>query len=202
MLKKYKEIWIPFSIFLFIMALLLMNKILPIDLWIYHQISYLICNPITSIMKTITFFGNTNTIFYLSIIWLIYLSLKKKKEIIPFLITLFISILCILYLKPIFARPRPDILRLIPIDGYSFPSGHSIISAAFYGYLITYLLENKKPKYLAFFIFLIFIFGIGFSRIYLGVHYFSDVLAGYSVGFLALGIGNLLRRKDKVLWFI
>ena len=82
MLKKYKEIWIPFSIFLFIMALLLMNKILPIDLWIYHQISYLICNPITSIMKTITFFGNTNTIFYLSIIWLIYLSLKKKKEII------------------------------------------------------------------------------------------------------------------------
>lgn len=91
-------------------------------------------------------------------------------------------------------RERPNILRLIPIDGYSFPSGHSIISVSFYGYLMTYFIEHlKKP--LLFIPEILFILGIGFSRIYLGVHYFSDVLAGFSLGALTLGIGSLLRRK-------
>lgn len=93
-------------------------------------------------------------------------------------------------------RERPDILRLIPIDGYSFPSGHSIISVSFYGYLMTYFIEHSK-KNILFLPGVFFILGIGFSRIYLGVHYFSDVLAGYSLGALTLEIGSLLRRKDK-----
>lgn len=94
-------------------------------------------------------------------------------------------------------RERPNILRLIPIDGYSFPSGHSIISVSFYGYLITYILEHTKKTWLII-LGVLFILGIGFSRIYLGVHYFSDVLAGYSLGALTLGIGSILRRKEKI----
>lgn len=199
MIKKYKEIWIPIFCFIVITILLLINQILPIDLWIYEKISILIKEPLTQILKIFTLFGEPKTIAILSFVWIIYLQRKNKKEIKPFLLLLIISIIFIILLKTIFGRERPDILRLIPIDGYSFPSGHSIISVAFYGYLATYLVERKIQKKIIFPLCFILIIGIGFSRIYLGVHYFSDVLAGYSLGALAMGITNLLRRKDTIL---
>ena len=82
-------------------------------------------------------------------------------------------------LKLIIQRPRPDEYRIIDASGYSFPSGHSMISMAFYGfiiYLICKYVNNKILKY-----FLIGLLGsliilIGVSRVYLGVHYVSDVL--------------------------
>lgn len=196
MIKKYKEIWIPFVCFLFITVLLLCNQVLPIDLWIYHKMEGFIGEPITTIMKIFTLLGEPKTIVIFSSIWAIYLFKKEKRELKPFCIILLMSVCFIVFLKLIFMRERPDILRLIPIDGYSFPSGHSIISVSFYGYLMTYFIEHSKKKIL-FLPGVFFILGIGFSRIYLGVHYFSDVLAGYSLGALTLGIGSLLRRKDK-----
>ncbi len=199
MIKKYKEVIVPFTCFFVIMILLLLEQVLPIDLWVYDHIKGLIKEPFTSIMKFITFLGEPKTIVVFAIIWIIYLIKKDKKEIKPFLMILLLSVIFIVFLKLLFSRERPDILRLIPIDGYSFPSGHSIISVAFYGYFTTYLIEHNRPKKLMFFLCSLFILGIGFSRIYLGVHYFSDVLAGYSLGAFALGIGNLLRRKDKNL---
>lgn len=197
MIKKYKEIWIPFTCFLFITILLLCNQILPIDLWVYHKIEGLIYEPIITIMKIFTFLGEPKTIIILSLLWGIFLVKKDKKEIKPFCLILLISLFFIVILKIIFMRERPNILRLIPIDGYSFPSGHSIISVSFYGYLITYILEHTKKTWLII-LGVLFILGIGFSRIYLGVHYFSDVLAGYSLGALTLGIGSILRRKEKI----
>lgn len=196
MIKKYKRIWIPLSCFFFIMTLLLMNFVLPFDLWIYKKISFMIHEPMTTIMKSITFLGETKTIIVFSVTWALILTFKNKGELKPFSIIIFLSLLCILFLKPIFARERPDILRLIPINGYSFPSGHSIISASFYGYFITYFTGKQKPFLLCIFAFLIL--GIGFSRIYLGVHYLSDVLAGYSIGVIALEIGTLFRRKGDI----
>lgn len=198
MIKKYKEIWIPFTCFLLIAILLICNQILPIDLWIYHKIEGIIQEPITTIMKIFTFLGEPKTIIAFSIIWGIYLFKKDKQELKHFCFILIMSVIFIVFLKLLFMRERPDILRLIPIDGYSFPSGHSIISVSFYGYLMTYFIERKKNLFI--FIFgILFILGIGFSRIYLGVHYFSDVLAGYSLGALTLGIGSILRRKGKKL---
>ncbi len=194
-----KEIWIPIICFALITTLLLLNQTLPIDTWIYNKISILITNPLTNILKIITMLGEPKTIIILSILWTIYLFKTNKKEIKPFIILLIISITFIILLKTIIGRERPDILRLIPIDGYSFPSGHSIISVAFYGYLTTYFIEQSYPKIIILPLCFIIIIGIGFSRIYLGVHYFSDVLAGYSLGALALGIANLLRRKDTIL---
>lgn len=195
MIKKYKEIWIPFTCFLLITILLLCNQILSIDLWFYHKIEGFIYEPIITIMKIFTFLGEPKIIIILSFIWGIFLIKKNKTELKPFCIVLLVSVIFIVLLKIIFMRERPDILRLIPIDGYSFPSGHSIISVSFYGYLLTYFIERTKKKWLIILGFL-FILGIGFSRIYLGVHYFSDVLAGYSLGALTLGIGSILRRKE------
>lgn len=194
-MMRQKEIWIPFLLFLFLSLLLLLGYALPIDLWIYQKI--IIVKPITNLMKIFTLLGEPQTIFILSLLWIIYLFKKNRSEIKPFCFLLLISTLLMILLKLLFARNRPDILRLIPITGYSFPSGHSIFSVAFYGYLFTYYLEQHSRKTVFLFLTLTIILGIGFSRIYLGVHYFSDVLAGYSLGFLSLGISNLLRRKEE-----
>lgn len=196
MIKKYKEVWVPLLCFILIAILLLINFILPIDLWVYDKITHIMCTPVTNILKVITFFGDTKTIIIFSIIWALYLYKNDKKELKPFISMLVITMVSILLFKTIFARERPDILRLITIDGYSFPSGHSVISVAFYAYLATYILENKNISKWFSLIFIGLILGIGFSRIYLGVHYFSDVLAGYSLGFCILGIHNILRRRN------
>ena len=96
-------------------------------------------------------------------------------------------------LKNILQRPRPTEYRIIEETGYSFPSGHSMISMAFYGYIIYLIYKYVKNKYIKWFsivLLSILICSIGISRIYLGVHYTSDVLGGFliSVSYLVIYI--------------
>lgn len=89
-----------------------------------------------------------------------------------------------LVLKNIVERPRPIGYRLIDETGYSFPSGHSMISTAFYGliiYLIWKNVRNTKLKYISCILLALLILLIGISRIYLGVHYASDVIGGFTI---------------------
>ena len=95
--------------------------------------------------------------------------------------------------------PRPNILRLTDETGYSFPSGHSMASVAFYGFIIYLILSSNMNKYLkivfsSFLVILIVV--IGFSRVYLGVHNASDVIAGYAIstGLLLADIMILKKR--------
>ncbi|WP_338448371.1 phosphatase PAP2 family protein [Niallia oryzisoli] len=90
-----------------------------------------------------------------------------------------------LWLKNFFGRERPNVNRIVEADGLSFPSGHSMGSMTYYGFL-GYLVIRSKYKPLSK-LGLVILFGIvilliGISRIYLGVHYPSDVLAGYMAG--------------------
>lgn len=89
-------------------------------------------------------------------------------------------------LKNIFHRARPDIPHLVKVSGYSFPSGHAMVSATFYGmlgYLIwVNLRKSNKPSWHIIVLTVMFIIAIGISRIYLGVHFPSDVLAGFAAG--------------------
>ncbi|HZK55533.1 MAG TPA: phosphatase PAP2 family protein [Desulfosporosinus sp.] len=89
-------------------------------------------------------------------------------------------------LKALFHRARPDIVHLVTAGGYSFPSGHAMVAASFYG-VIGYILwlnlrNHSKSSWYIVVITLAFIMGIGMSRIYLGVHFASDVIAGYAAG--------------------
>lgn len=144
--------------------------------------TYLISDFATPIAKFITNFGGAMCLIGVAIILFIIIKNKKIGATI-------ISNLCIITilnqaLKRILQRPRPEDFRIINESGYSFPSGHSMVSMAFYGYLIYLIYKYVKNKYLKWVLITILgilIVSIGISRIYLGVHYTSDVLAGFLI---------------------
>lgn len=89
-------------------------------------------------------------------------------------------------LKQIFQRSRPDLKHLVEAGGYSFPSGHAMVSAAFYGmigYIVWINLRHRGlPAWPAMVFTPLLILAIGISRVYVGVHFASDVLAGFAAG--------------------
>jgi len=133
----------------------------------------------------ITYAANWQTVTLACLFILLY-KLKFKPFGTLVVISAVLSSGVYLALKEVFMRARPDeALRLISEGGYSFPSGHSMTGLVFYGLIIYYIngrMKNKKTAKLitAFLILLIFL--IGFSRVYLGVHYPTDVLAGFCIG--------------------
>ena len=159
------------------------KEINKLDMVGYNLISkYLISDNITPITKGVTQLGGAVFLIILSIILSIIIKNKKTGMI----IWANLGIVTILnqILKRIVQRPRPTQFRIIDESGYSFPSGHSMVSAAFYGFLIYLIYKNVKNKYLKWSlvtILSILIIIIGTSRIYLGVHYTSDVLAGFLI---------------------
>ena len=143
---------------------------------------YLISDSITPIAKCITNFANAYWLIGLSVFLLIVL--KDKKIGIYSSLNLVISASTNFVLKQIIQRPRPVGHRLIDEKGYSLPSGHSMVSMAFYGFLIYLIyknIKNKYVKYISIALLSILIVSIGISRIYLGVHYTSDVISGFLV---------------------
>ena len=130
----------------------------------------------------------TTSTFIASCIFIIW---KKKSYIAPFFITLAGSELFVFLGKLAFRRPRPQGSVYLE-HSFSFPSGHAAIAVAFYGFL-TYVLFRSatlwRSKINIMFFGLIIIFAIGFSRLYLGVHFLSDVWGGYLLGLLWLIIG-------------
>ena len=153
--------------------------------------TFLISDFATPIAKFITNFGGAIFIILLTVILIAVI--KNKKIGLSILANLAIITILNQLLKRILQRPRPTEYRIIEESGYSFPSGHSMISMAFYGYLI-YLIykyvENKNVKWILISLLSILICLIGISRIYLGVHYTSDVLGGFwiSISYLVIYI--------------
>ena len=117
--------------------------------------------------------------------------LKNKKDAKYITTNLVLVFLLNRILKLIVARERPSVLRLVSEEGYSFPSGHSMVSMGFYGFLIYLSYKNIKSKKIKIplIIFLsMLILLIGISRIYLGVHYATDVIGGFIIGIVYLFI--------------
>jgi len=163
------------------------NEIIEFDNDIYAVISMCITEPLTTILKIITNFGGAIIIILITASILLFVKNKKIGQYVT--LNLIIITLINQALKFIIQRPRPTEYRLINQGGYSFPSGHSMVSMAFYGFFI-YLIYNKvQNKYLKSILCIalsILILLIGISRIYLGVHYASDVIGGFifSIGYL------------------
>ncbi|PKG23398.1 phosphatase PAP2 family protein [Niallia nealsonii] len=146
----------------------------------------------TAVMIAISFFGSIKWIATVLIIIACLLCWKKKYALAIFLLGASgLGALLNKGLKWFFKRERPDILPIVIEKSYSFPSGHSMGSLLFYGslaFVVLHLMKPSKLRKIAVFVFCLFILLIGISRIYLGVHFPTDVLGGYSVGMAFLFI--------------
>ena len=153
--------------------------------------TFLISDFATPIAKFITNFGGA--IILIGLAFTLFIFIKNKKIGVSIISNLAIITALNQLLKRILQRPRPTEYRIIEETGYSFPSGHSMISMAFYGYLIYLIYKYVKNKYVkvgSIVLLSILICAIGISRIYLGVHYTSDVLGGFfiSISYLIIYI--------------
>ena len=176
------------------------GKILELDLNIYKFFSENIINDkLTPIVKVITHVGGAKIVLVLTVLAIILIKGLKNKL---FLLTGIVGTAGLnVVLKHIIQRERPNINRLIPEKGYSFPSGHSMMSMAFYGMLIFLIfkyVKNTALKWTLIVILTILLSTIGITRIYLGVHYPSDVIGGFLVSLTYLFILTEIYNKVKI----
>ncbi|NPV89153.1 MAG: phosphatase PAP2 family protein [Firmicutes bacterium] len=143
----------------------------------------------TAFMKSVTFIGSGLAVISIGLLSWFFLRRYRGWEANLILISLAGSFVLNRLLKLAFHRTRPDLFPIIHEPGYSFPSAHAMVSFAFYGMLIYLVWTIFRPgpvrSLLTVFLMLL-VLTIGISRIYLGVHYPSDVIAGFAAGGLWL----------------
>jgi len=145
------------------------------------------------VMLFFTFLGKHEFLIPANLILIAYFLFVKKHRWYSIKVpAIALSSLALMFgLKHLFDRNRPLIPLLEEARGLSFPSGHALMSVTFYGLLIYIVFKgfkNKPLKWTMITMLLLLILVIGFSRIYLRVHYASDVIAGFCVGLLWLVI--------------
>lgn len=156
------------------------------------KISFQRTSFLTNLFLFITKFGNAYTLI---LITLLTLFIKNKKSFKYISVNLVLSSTINFVLKLILQRPRPIDIDLIDALGYSYPSGHAMVSLSFYGFIIYLLIKSNIKMYIKIslsFILILLIILIGISRVYLGVHYLTDIIAGYSVSIIYLAIYTMV----------
>lgn len=148
---------------------------------------------------TIFISGFGSSIFFLtaSAVVAIYLYFRNKIDSFIFVVILYSAVILNIFLKYYYNRPRPEFDALVIENSNSYPSFHAMISLVLYSaiaYVIYKSTKNVKLSILISVLFGILILLIGLSRLYLGVHYPSDVLAGYVAGFIWIIIVILIQR--------
>jgi undecaprenyl-diphosphatase len=160
-----------------------------LDTAILQRIYELHTPLLNQIMTGITFLGNGSTLIYLSCIVGIFLLVSRKfASAFTLVIVASGGIGLNIWLKNVFARVRPALWeRIVDAGNYSFPSGHAMVSLVVYGFIGYLLIANFRSwsSVILFFTALL-ILAIGFSRLYLGVHWPTDIIAGYAAGLVWL----------------
>ena len=164
-----------------------------------HLLPY-VTDTNTAIMKVFTFLGSYQLLIpaFLLFFALYYFTQKNKWYFIKIVTITVTNLLLLFGLKFFFNRPRPLIPLLKEVPGLSFPSGHAMMGLTFFG-LIIYIVyrdvANKWLKWIIIILLLFIILLVGFSRVYLRVHYASDVIAGYCFGILSMMILLIMLRQ-------
>lgn len=171
-----------------------------LDHAIFSLLESIVSDRNNAIMLFFTFLGTHMFLIPANLLLLIYfLFIRKHRWYSIKIPTIALSSVALMFsLKNIFGRLRPEIPLLKEAGGLSFPSGHAFMSVTFYGlliYIVWHTIKNKWLRIILCFFLLALILIIGFTRIYLRVHYPSDVLAGFATGFLWLVISIFTLRK-------
>ena len=214
---KQKKSWLSVITieFLFVMLLLLALIIFiyairmvfivektDFDQHVFSMIAPYINPGLTSFMSFITFLGKHDLLIPLNILLILFFIYRKERWFATRIAALSLSSLLLMFtLKLFFQRARPDLPVIGDVSGFSFPSGHALISVVFYGLFIHMAWHEVKTKWLRNVLIVllsILILLIAFSRVYLRVHYASDVIAGIAVGFIWLVLSlNIIQRIEK-----
>jgi membrane-associated phospholipid phosphatase len=165
---------------------------------------------LTSYFKFVTDLGDRYAYIIISVLLGVYFFIRHKswKFIIQTVLVLLLATVTNIGLKQIINRSRPSLEHLVKVNTLSYPSGHSMSAMAFYGFLVYLsltLIPNRALKIIVASLLCILILSIGTSRIYLGVHYPSDVAAGFVGGLIwvtlcviVFNTFSLIRNRKKV----
>jgi|KBSSwiStaDraftv2_1062776.scaffolds.fasta_scaffold175161_2 undecaprenyl-diphosphatase len=177
-----------------------------IDLAIFDRLQPLANPQLNRIMLFFTFLGKHQFLIPANLFILFYFLVISKHSwfSIRSAAIALSSLVLMLLLKYLFQRKRPLAPLLKAVKGLSFPSGHAIMAVTFYGFIIYILFHtigHSGAKYILTVLLVILILLIGFSRIYLRVHYASDVLSGFIIGllwlFISLAVLNSIEKYFK-----
>lgn len=198
---KKKIIISIFSIIFIINTILIFTGLInSLDNIVSSSIISIRNDNLTKIMINFTNIGGAYSLVVISILLLCLI--KNKKIPIVIIINLISVFLTSQLLKVIFHRSRPEEIFLTHASGFSYPSGHTMVSLAYFGYLI-YLINkyiiNKFVKYILISFISLLILAIFISRIYLGVHYLSDIIGGICLGIIYLILFIDITNKKKVI---
>ena len=182
------------------------RKYKPIDLAVFERIKPSVSQAKNRIMLFITFLGKHQFLVPANVLLIFYFLVIRNQNwfSIRILTIALSSLVLMLLLKYLFQRKRPLSPLLKAAKGLSFPSGHAIMSVTFYGmllYILLHTVDIEWLKYLLTIVLVLLILLIGYSRVYLRVHYASDVLAGFIIGILwlliSLAVLNQLERNAR-----
>lgn len=177
---------ISLYVFLKLGAEVFESELIYLDTSIMQFFYHLRTPLLSSLMFGFTFLASTPFLMVTSVSILLFLISKQKRlEALLFASLFYMGVILNLVLKALFNRPRPTLAPLIHENFASFPSGHAMNSFIFYFslvYLFYHFTKNKLYTTYYFLLATVIVLGVGISRIYLGVHFPTDVLGGYIAG--------------------
>lgn len=191
---------LAFTVFLFVARYVFLENKSEFDSTVFHLLQNFVSDQTTRIMVFFTHFGNYQILVTANVLLTCYFLFIRKHRWYSIKIPSIAlsSVIVMTLLKMFFNRPRPLTPLLEPARGLSFPSGHAMSAVTFFGLIIYFIYRNqsnKPAKILMITGLVLFILMIGLSRVYLRVHYASDVLAGFSAGIIWLIIAIWSLRK-------
>ena len=191
-------------VFVLVARMIFVDKRQDLDDNVFNFLSKHISDVNTGLMQVFSFLGSHYFLIPANLGLVTYFLVTKKYRWYSITVPVISlsSLLLMFILKQFFHRQRPLIPLLQQARGLSFPSGHALMSSTFYGLLI-YLawkkIKNNLTRTLIMISLLVLIFAIGLSRIYLRVHYASDVIAGFSLGLVWLSLSLfILSRIERI----
>lgn len=194
---KYTILLINILLIILMVILLVNNKLEFFDNYFYNTLMLIKSNFVSNYFKIITKLADPIVLVILSIIAL----LLNKRPLYYLVGLISVSTLLNSLLKQTIKRVRPININMIIEKGYSFPSGHSMASVSFYGFIIYLIYKSNlssKLKLIVNTILSIIIISICLSRIYLGVHFASDVIVGVIISSSLILITTIIKEKREI----
>ncbi len=172
---------ILFSLILVIISIIILNSSL--DITLLEKITETRSENINIFFIIFTHLGSWRFLAPFSLI--IFIFFKNKKYRLPLSLGILLASLFNTIIKYIIRRPRPSLAPLLEYTSYSYPSGHTMVNAVFMYFLYKYLFDESKRVIIPL---LLYSLLMAYSRLYLGVHYPSDIIGGYAAAFVFVTI--------------